>query len=646
MEKALSDTPIILIVDDDPCMRESMKKLLSGNNYKIHTGRDGKEAIELLSRMNADIILLDITMPRMNGFQVMDYIAGQGLNTAVIAITGDASVESSIEALKKGAYDYLTKPFEPEKLLKTISNALDYKKSKMELKKSQEALKENEKKYRNIINNMKDGYFRSSLDGNLVMASPSSAHILGYNSVEEVIGKNLAKHFYFRPEDRELLLKAIKSKGEITNYEITLKHKNGKPVIVECNSYCIYDEGKTLIGIEGIFRNITNRRQLETQLQVAQKMEAISTLAGGIAHQFNNALSPISVNLDLLEMDYPDDKKIAGYTGQMKDSAKRMALLSNQLLAYARGGKIQERTLSLSELVRNTLPLIRHTVDPAIQINTDLPDDIFHVKVDLTQIQMVLSAILTNASEAIEDKGSIRITCGNWTIMDETTTGFPHIKPGDYVKLMIEDNGKGMDEETRNRIFEPFFTTKFQGRGLGMAAVYGIIKNHDGWTFIDSELDKGTTVHIYLPAIEAPVERIKKSNIESIVTKGAGTILLIEDEEIVMAVHRALLERIGYSVLGAKTGKEAIEIAKTFEGNIDLAILDIILPDMNGNIIYPLLMEARPNLKVIICSGYSLEGPSQKILDEGAEDFIQKPFSIIEMSEKIKNILEGKEGQL
>lgn len=627
-------------------MRESMKKLLSGNNYKIHTGRDGKEAIELLSRMNADIILLDITMPRMNGFQVMDYIAGQGLNTAVIAITGDASVESSIEALKKGAYDYLTKPFEPEKLLKTISNALDYKKSKMELKKSQEALKENEKKYRNIINNMKDGYFRSSLDGNLVMASPSSAHILGYNSVEEVIGKNLAKHFYFRPEDRELLLKAIKSKGEITNYEITLKHKNGKPVIVECNSYCIYDEGKTLIGIEGIFRNITNRRQLETQLQVAQKMEAISTLAGGIAHQFNNALSPISVNLDLLEMDYPDDKKIAGYTGQMKDSAKRMALLSNQLLAYARGGKIQERTLSLSELVRNTLPLIRHTVDPAIQINTDLPDDIFHVKVDLTQIQMVLSAILTNASEAIEDKGSIRITCGNWTIMDETTTGFPHIKPGDYVKLMIEDNGKGMDEETRNRIFEPFFTTKFQGRGLGMAAVYGIIKNHDGWTFIDSELDKGTTVHIYLPAIEAPVERIKKSNIESIVTKGAGTILLIEDEEIVMAVHRALLERIGYSVLGAKTGKEAIEIAKTFEGNIDLAILDIILPDMNGNIIYPLLMEARPNLKVIICSGYSLEGPSQKILDEGAEDFIQKPFSIIEMSEKIKNILEGKEGQL
>ena len=284
--------------------------------------------------------------------------------------------------------------------------------------------------------------------------------------------------------------------------------------------------------------------------------------------------------------------------------------------------------------------MLRHTLNPSVCVKTDLPHDVWKIRGDLTQMQMVLSAILANASEAMENEGRIQITCINETITEEKARGFPGLKPGAYVDLKIEDNGKGMDEETRSRVFEPFFTTKLQGRGLGMAAAYGIVKNHNGWISIESQLDRGTIVHVYFPAIlEAEEKRGKTLKIEP--HKGSGTILLIEDEEAVMDVSRALLERLGYIVLEAKTGGEAIRISRTFDGIIDLAILDILLPDMNGKAVYPFLMEARPNLKVIVCSGYSLEGPAQEILDAGAQGFIQKPFSLATLSEKLQEAMRG-----
>lgn len=200
-----------------------------------------------------------------------------------------------------------------------------------------------------------------------------------------------------------------------------------------------------------------------------------------------------------------------------------------------------------------------------------------------------------------------------------------------------------MDEKTKARIFEPFFTTKFDGRGLGMAAVYGIVKNHAGWISVDSKMGKGTTVRIYLPAVDMLVKEDVNKRPQAQWVKGSGTILVIDDEEGIAAVCRTMLERMGYRVLVAGTGQEAVDTINNFDGDINLALLDILMPDMSGEIIYPLLMKARPGLKVIVCSGYSIDGPAQKILDAGAEDFMQKPFTMADLSEKLKKALRGKQ---
>ncbi len=350
-------------------------------------------------------------------------------------------------------------------------------------------------------------------------------------------------------------------------------------------------------------------------------------------------------NIELLKMDLPEDEGRDKYFDPMKSSGHRMSRLTDQLLAYAQGGKYQPKHLKLDDFMIQTLPILQHDLSPAVRVETHFEKDIPYIKADYAQMQMVLSAILANSNEAIEDEGLIKVTAGNEDLDEDFTKQYPGLKTGPYVCLTIEDDGKGMDEETRTGIFEPFFTTKFHGRGMGMAAVYGIVKNHDGWIFVDSELGKGTTVWIYLPAISAESkEQGAKAATQPDVELGTGegTILMIEDEDVVIEVTQAILERLGYRVMVAKTGKDAIHITETFDGQIDLALLDIKLPDMQGGKVYPIIMKARPDLKVIVFSGYSIEGPARKILDAGAQDFIQKPFSIATLSEKLKKVLEGK----
>lgn len=379
----------------------------------------------------------------------------------------------------------------------------------------------------------------------------------------------------------------------------------------------------------------------EEETQRERRMESVSTLAGGMAHQFNNALSAVTgnldlMNLDLLNVDPPVRKTLSRYTERIKDSVDRMGRLTRQLLAYARGGRYSPALVPFSTYVRYNLSLLGHTIPSSITLDTEFSSEDRKVEIDTNQLQMVLSSVLLNAVESIEGKGAIRVSTGTEDFRQKDPHRPRGLRPGSYVYLMVEDTGEGMDEATRARIFEPFFSTKFQGRGLGMAAVYGVVRNHGGWVSVDSTKGAGTRVKIWLPAQDVTPETVPLPHPAH---AAEGSILVIEDEVPVMDVFRTALERMGYSVLEAPTGRKALEIASDPAEMIKMAVLDILLPDMDGRALYPSLVSARPGLKVIVSSGYAVEGPAQEILDAGAQAFLPKPFSLVELREALRKVL-------
>lgn len=362
-------------------------------------------------------------------------------------------------------------------------------------KMAENALQASEEKYRSMMESMKDEAYICAPDYRIKYMNPSMISRLGWNATEELCHKIL----YNNDKKCDWCIFDQIQQGKYIEYE--LKSPEDDRYISTSNSPIYNIDGSILMLT--ILRDITQTKKMEYQLQQAQKMESISTLSGGIAHQFNNELYVITGNIELIEADFPGNETLGQYTRDILYSTQRMTQLTAQLVAYAKGGKYQEKNISLSDFVKKTLPLIRNTIHFTIDIETDLPHGICRVTADLTQIQMALCAVLVNSSEAMEGKGRISVACQKIAIPGDMSKAFSGLKPGDYACLIITDDGKGMDQETKERIFEPFFTTNFKGRGLGMAAAYGIIKNHGGWIAVDSELGSGTIVKIYLPIAES-----------------------------------------------------------------------------------------------------------------------------------------------
>jgi two-component system, cell cycle sensor histidine kinase and response regulator CckA len=510
-----------------------------------------------------------------------------------------------------------------------------------ELKDENIRLKNSEEQYRHLFDNTPAAITLATVNGKLLTANRTMTKITGY-TIEELKNLNM-QDLYENPGDRKTIIDMLKKEGSLINTPMRLKRRNGSIYNALLTLSRIHQEGKDdllqciCLDISEIDKIETEKKILQERLEQSRKLDSMAVLAGGVAHQFNNALAAIVGNIELLEMTAKPITEYTKYIKPVKETAYRMADLTDQLLDYASGTDFKPKNISIIDFLKDTLPLLKQTIKSGITIHTDIPEKIPLIEGDLSKLQMVLSALLSNSSEAIEETGNIWISCREITLTTLEIKKIPDIEPGRYIEFSIRDDGKGMDKKTSSRIFEPFFTTKFYGNGLGMSAVYGIIKKHEGAIIVESAVNKGTCIKVYFRPVEKSLD-FEEPNSKRL-SKGTGNVLLVEDEPIVMEVNQAILEKLGFTVLKAKTGREAIDIAESFNGEIALTLLDVLLPDMDGITVYAQLAAKRPGIRVIVCSGYSSEGPAQMIVDAGARGFIQKPFSFKVLSEKIREAL-------
>ena len=503
---------------------------------------------------------------------------------------------------------------------------------------AEKALKESEEKYRTLFENSRDVIYITTISGRVVEMNPAGIDLFGY-SRDEIVGSDIIK-LYDNPDEREIFQTAIREKGYVRDYEIRFKTKKGMRIDCLLTSTFWYSETNDVIGYQGIIRDITEQKRMVKQFQQIQKMEAIGTLAGGIAHNFNNLLMTIQGNTSLMLMktdpSHPNYKKLRTIEQHIQHGSD----LSRQLLGFARGGQHESKTINLNAIARMSSKIFAAT-KKELSVHYDLDEDLLRITADPGQIEQTLLNLLVNASQAMPDGGDIYIQTEN-IFLDQYQLAPYQGESGQYVKISVTDTGIGMDKTTQEKIFEPFFTTKKhgQGTGLGLSSVYGIVKNHRGYITVYSEPDKGATFKIYLPASDKlPVNEEKTP---PPLLRGDETILIVDDETMLTETGQTMLNELGYTVLTANDGHSAIETYTSHPNRIDLVILDMIMPKMSGNTTFTQLKTIDPEVNVLVSSGYGINGQASELLNNGCRGFIQKPFSLSELSKKVREALEPK----
>ncbi len=503
--------------------------------------------------------------------------------------------------------------------------------------KAQKALHESEEKYRLLFENASDSIFIIQ-DNKVKFANPKAKEFGKYLGIE----KNEQSIFdYIHPEDRKNAIerhqKRLKGEYLPQTYSLRLWTKDKKEIWVEQNAVLIEWEGKP--ATLNFLRDITEKKKLETQVQKVQRMEAIGTLAGGIAHNFNNLLMGIqsSVSVMLLEMGKSDSNydKIKSIERCVKSGGN----LTKQLLGFARGGKYVVKPLKINRIVKETAKLFGDT-NKTLKIHEKYQKDIWTTEIDAGQIEQVLLNLYLNALQAMPEGGDLFLESENVILKKSQVRAF-NAKEGEYVKITVRDTGIGMDASTKTRIFEPFYTTKKmkKGAGLGLASAYGIIKNHDGFIDFTTTIGKGTSFYIYLPA--SGKKAVRERKVSNDLLKGNETILLVDDEKVVINAGKQMLNLLGYTPIIAFDGEEAVEIYKQQKTKIALVVLDIIMPGIGGGEVYDKLKSIDPDVKVLLSSGYSINVHAKSILDRGCNGFLQKPFDINVLSQRIRRILDN-----
>lgn len=531
-------------------------------------------------------------------------------------------------------------------LLNDLASDLSYGIAAIKLRKAQaeaeSALRKSERKYKSLVETTIDGVYQSDSDSVFVFINQAGAEMFGHKAPEEMIGKP-AIEYWADPKERLSFLAELKRAKILKAYPLKGKKKDGSVIDIEMSSRIMEDEHGGFRGIEGVLRDVTDQRKLEAQLRHAQKMEAVGTLAGGIAHDFNNILNVImgygSMVNDKLEAGSPVKEQM----NEVLTAADRAGALIKRLLVFSRKQVVEVKPVNINELILGLQKMLARIIRENIDINLDLSDSPLMVSADGGQIEQVLMNLAANAKDAMPEGGRLTIGTEIKELDDEYIAAYGYGRPGIYALITVADTGQGMDEGTKEKIFEPFFTTKGigEGTGLGLAISYGIIKQHNGYIRVYSELGKGTEFKIYLPLMEnsAPLERATEALVS--VKGGNETILVAEDDTSLRKLSKIVLESYGYTVITAEDGEDAITKFLENRESISLALIDMIMPKKNGKEVVEFIRKTSPKTKILFASGYTMDIIMTKELTESGFDFILKPVLPRELLKKVREVLDG-----
>jgi two-component system cell cycle sensor histidine kinase/response regulator CckA len=510
-----------------------------------------------------------------------------------------------------------------------------------ERRRAEADLRQSEERYRDLVENAHDIIYSHDLQGNYTSINQAGERITGYTR-EESLALNLAQSV--APEDlpkaREMLRRKIAGE-KVTAYEMQIIAKDGHRVAIEANTKLVYQDGIP-VGVQGIARDVTERKQLEEQFRQSQKMEAIGQLAGGVAHDFNNLLTAINGYSSLALQRLEDGHPIKSYLEEVKKAGDRAANLTRQLLAFGRKQILQPLALNLNSVVADMNKMLRRLIGEDIVLTAKLGSDIGKVMADPGQIEQVLVNLIVNARDAMPRGGNLTIETRNVELDEEYGSKHVGVAPGKYVLLAVSDTGEGMNEEVRRRVFEPFFTTKEKGKGtgLGLSTVYGIVKQSGGNIWVYSESGKGTTFKVYLPRVASATPESGKEIVEVAPRGGTETILLVEDEAVVRGLACRILEQAGYSVIEAAKGDEALQACEEHGDEIALLLTDVVMPEMSGKELADRLKSEYPELRMLFMSGYTDEAIVHHGVLDSTVEFIQKPFTPSGLLKKVRDVLE------
>lgn len=504
-------------------------------------------------------------------------------------------------------------------------------------------LQASEQKYRTLFEESKDVVYFTTPAGNFFDINPAGVELFGYSTKEELLRIDVVRDFYENPNKREILQQLLIKEGFVKDYEIAFKRKDGKKVTVLLTSTAVKNDRGEIISYQGIMKDITERKRLEQQLYQAQKMEAIGTLAGGIAHDFNNILTVIIGYVSILQQSNQDDT-LRPYLTMISNSAQNAANLTRSLLAFSRRQIISPKPVNLKAIVKGVVKILSRIIGEDIELSLTLSDKEITVMADSSQIEQVMMNLATNARDAMPEGGKLTIMTDLVHLDYGFIRAYGFGKQGPYAVITVQDTGHGMDAETRERLFEPFYTTKEPGKGtgLGLSIVYGIIKQHDGHIHLQSEPGRGTTFTIYLPLIMSPDEKTEPAA-PPLQKGGAEKVLIVEDNNEVRNLIKVILTKAGYTVIVATDGEDAIRVFLENRDQIQLLLLDVIMPKKNGKEVYAEIKRLNPHVKTIFISGYDASIIHEKGVLREDLHFIEKPILPNELLQKTREVLDERE---